>query len=77
MATEPTPSKAEAQAARTAMRRLQWSAREALADAERTGEEIEELAARPSRRAISAFGAGFGVGTALGALAALALRRRP
>lgn len=66
----------EAQAAHSAMRRLRVFGRQALAEAERTGEEIEDLAAQPKRGTFTAFSAGFGVGTLIGALAAVALRKR-
>ena len=66
----------DAQAARSAMRRLRVFGRQALAEAERTGEEIEDLAAQPKRRTFPAFSAGLGVGTLMGALAAVALRKR-
>lgn len=61
-------------AARTAMRRLRSSARKALADAQRTAEEIEDLAGRTRVNGLP-FAAGFGLGVLAGALAMAALFR--
>lgn len=69
------PDDTASEEARAAMRRLRIFGRQALADAEQTGAQIEDLATTRERRGFRAFSAGFGIGTVMGALAVAAFRK--